>query len=73
MKTVTKTRIKTINCNSRKENCEDSLVSHWILRKLEENFPFSAQTCGHFKDEVHHLLNFVQNSITDTLQIHESE
>ena len=73
MKTVTKTRTKTINCNSHKENCEDFLISHWILRKVEENFPFSTQTCDHFKDEVFHLLNFVQNSITNTLQIHESE
>ena len=41
------------------------------LRKVEEKF--SAETCDHLKDEAYCLLNFVQNSITDTLQIHESE
>ena len=66
-----KTRTKTANCNSYKENCEDFLSSDWILRKVEENF--SAQTCDHFKDEGYRLLSFVQNCIADTLQIHESE
>ena len=66
-----KTRTKTVNCNNYKENCEDVLISVKILRKVEENF--SAQTCDHFKDEGYGLLNFVQNSITDTLQLHESE
>ena len=70
---MTKTRTKAINCNSLKENYEHFLISHWILRKVEENFPFSAQTCDHFKDELYYLFNFVQNSITDTLQIHESK
>ena len=66
-----KTRTKTVSCNSHKENCEDFLISDWILRKVEENF--SAQTCDHFKDEGYRLFNFVQNSITDTLQIQKSE
>ena len=70
---VTRTITKTIKCNSHKENCQDFLISDWILRKAQENFPLSAQTCDHFKDEGYYLLNFVQNSITDTLQIHESE
>ena len=70
---MTKTRTKCINCNSHKGNCEGFLISDWILRKIEETFPFSGQTCDHFKDEAHRLLNFAQNSITDTLQIHESE
>ena len=63
---MTKTRTKTINCNSHKENGEDFLISNWMLRKVEENFPFSAQTCNHFKDEAYYLLNLIQNSITDT-------
>ena len=62
-----------MNCNSLKENCEDFLISDWILKKVEKNFPFSATTCDHFKDEAYDLLSFVQNSITDTLQIHECE
>ena len=66
---MTKTRTKTINCNSHQKNCEDFLISDWILRKVEENVPFS----DHFKDKAYHLLNFVKNSITDTLQIHERE
>ena len=69
---MTKIRTKTINCNSYKDNCEDFLISHWILRKAEENFSFSAQTSNHFKDEVYHLLNFVQKSITNILQKNES-
>ena len=68
---VTKTRTKTVNCNSHNENCEDFLISDWILRKVEENISFSAQTCDHFIatswiHEAYHLLNFFQNSITDT-------
>ena len=66
-----KTKTKTVNCNSRKENCQDFLISDWILRKGQENF--SAQTYDHFKDEAYRLWNFVQNSITDTLLLHESE
>ena len=66
-----KTKTKTVTRNSRKENCQDFLISDWILRKGQENF--SAQTYDHFKDEAYRLLNFVQNSITDTLLLHESE
>ena len=57
---VSKTRKKTVNCNSHKESCEDFLISDWILKKVEENF--SAQTWNRFKDEGDRLLNFVQNS-----------
>ena len=66
-----KIRTKAVDYNSHKENCEDFLISDWILRKVEENV--SAQTCDHFKDQGYLLLNFAQNSITDTLQIHESK
>ena len=66
-----KTRAKPVNCNIHNENGEDFLIYDWILIKVEENF--SAQTCDHLKDEVYRLLNFFENSITDTLQIHESE
>ena len=66
-----KTRAKPVNCNIHKENGEDFLIYDWILIKVEENF--SAQTCDHLKDEVYRVLNFFENSITDTLQIHESE
>ena len=66
-----KTRAKPVNCNIHNENGEDFLIYDWILIKVEENF--SVQTCDHLKDEVYRLLNFFENSITDTLQIHESE
>ena len=35
---VTKTRTKTVNCNSHQENFENFLISDWILRKVEEMF-----------------------------------
>ena len=67
-----KTRIATRRaCNSHKENCEYFLISNWILRKVEENFPFSAQTCDHFIAtswiyDPYHLWNFFKTP----LQIH---
>ena len=68
---VTKTGTKTVNCNRHKENCEDFLISDWVLRKVEENFPFSSQTCDHFFatswiHEAYHLLNLFKTP----LQIH---
>ena len=59
-----KTRTKTVDYNSHKENCEDFLISDWILRKVEENV--STQTCDHFKDEGYRLLNLLKTP----LQIH---
>ena len=59
---MSKTRTKAVNCNSQNEDCEDFLISDWILRKVEENFI----------DEGYRLLNSVQTSITVTLQLHES-
>ena len=59
---ATKARTKTFNCNSHKENCEDFLIFDWDLGKVEEHFPFSAQTCDYFITtswihEACHLLN----------------
>ena len=67
---MSKTRTKAVNCNSQNDDCEDFLISDWILRKVEENF--IVQICDFFKDEGYRLLNSVQTSITDTLQLHES-
>ena len=66
-----KTRSKAVNCNSHKEECEDFLIFDRILKKVEENF--IVQIYDHFKDEGYRLLNSVQNSMTDKLQLHESE
>ena len=65
---MTKARRKTVNCNSHKENCEDFLISDWNLRKIEENFPFCAQTCDHFIatsliHEACHLLNLLETPL----------
>ena len=59
-----KIRTKAVDYNSHKENCEDFLISDWILRKVEENV--STQTCDHFKDEGYRLLNLLKTP----LQIH---
>ena len=59
---MTKTRTRTVDRNSHKENCEDFLIFDWDFGKVEEYFPFSAQTWDHFIStswiyEAYHFLN----------------
>ena len=67
---VPKNRTKTVNYNSHKENCEDFLISDWILRKAKENF--SVQVCDHFKrwriSFIKFCSKFQYKHITDTLK-----
>ena len=73
---VTKARTKTVNCNSHKENYKDFMISDWNLAKVEEHFPFSdlrSFYCYIMNSGSISFNEFVQRSITDTLQRHESE
>ena len=72
---VTKTRTKTVNCDSHKVNCEELfLISGWTLGEVSEKFTFSVQTCGRYIalfwfSATYNSSNLKQNSVSDTRKL----